>query len=53
VPGQTLSELRRAIGADGFDRLVRAAETDESAAGTPGIGGLLGVGPPVAEREGS
>jgi len=41
--GATRSALRRALGDEGFERLVRTAETSDRADGTPGIGDFLVV----------
>ena len=50
IPGETRSALRRALGDEGFERLVRAAEASDSADGTPGIGDFLVV-PPEPDGE--
>lgn len=39
--GMTRSAFRKIIGEDGFDRLIRIAETSDGDTGTPGIGDLL------------
>ena len=50
IPGETRLALCRALGDEGFERLVRTAEASDRDAGTPGIGDFL-VMPPVPGEE--
>jgi hypothetical protein len=44
--GETRAALRRTLGEEGFDRLVRTTEVSDRATGTPGIGDFLVISPP-------